>query len=110
MKTPYITFIVLISVFIAYNLESQNNILKAYTSYSKGEVDKRCDFLYGQYPVGVVEDVKNKINDNTPDDEYAIGLEYNRRLYKGFYVGMNLGYAKLVQDFYFRLMEIVISR
>ena len=49
MKAPSILIVVII-LLVVTQLESQNNALYVYTSYSLGKVDKRIDFLFDKYP------------------------------------------------------------
>lgn len=91
-----ITFWCLISF---TQLFSQKNNIQIYTAYAVGRPDKRYDFLYDQYPTGVAQSVIDNIDKNTPDDEYSIGLGYHHKLNDKVNLRIDLGYAKLVQDF-----------
>lgn len=95
LTIPSGLFILLIA---PIQLICQNNAISLNTSYSMGKVDKRYNFVYDQYPA-VVESIINKIDDNTADDEYAIGLGFSWKLKNELSIGVNLNYALLVQDF-----------
>ena len=99
MKKSNLILIVTISLATMNLLMAQKNAIRFNTGYAIGKVDNRYDFLYGQLPVGIATTVNNKINDNTPDDEYAIGVGYTRKINKRLSGGMDIGYAQLVQDF-----------
>jgi len=96
MKNIIVVLTLLCITIFTQNTVCQNNSFRIYSAYSIGKVDKRYEFLPNR---GLAQTVKNKINDNTPDDEYAIGLGYNLILKKRLSIGIDLGYAKLVQDF-----------
>ncbi len=99
MKIP-VYFLILILEFIAnISVAGQNNTLKVYTAYSIGKVDKRIDFLRENYTSTVVQTAINNLKNNTPDDEHAIGVSYVRKLNKRLGLGIDIGYAQLVQDF-----------
>jgi hypothetical protein len=57
------------------------------------------DMIFLKGYASLVTTVKNKINDNTPDDEYTVGLGYTYTISKRFIAGFDLGYATLIQDF-----------
>ena len=97
MKNVIVVLTLLCITSYTQNTVCQNNSFRIYSAYSIGKVDKRYDFLRN-HP-GLAEDVKNKINENTPDDEYAIGIGYFVKMKHRLSVGIDLGYAKLVQDF-----------
>ena len=96
MSLMYLTFL-----FIAYNVDGQNKTLKIFTGYAIGKVDKRIGFLYDQYKwIEYEYELQNKIlNENTPDDEYSLGIGYSYKLSRKLELGINIGYAKVVQDF-----------
>lgn len=90
----YLTFL-----FSFFCVNGQNNSLKFYSGYSIGKADKRYDFLYQEYPSAIANTVIRHVDDNTPDDEYYIGIGYSIVLKNRLSLSINLGYAKLVQDF-----------
>ncbi len=92
----YLTFL-----FSFLCVNGQNNSIRIYTGYAIGQVDKRIDFLFDQYSwLSYEYELQHKIlNDNTSDDEYYIGIGYSKVLKNRLSIGINLGYAKLVQDF-----------
>lgn len=87
-------------LFSFFRVYGQNNTLKIYTGYSIGKVDKRYDFLYDQYPIAIANSVIRHLDDNSPDDEYSLGIGYSYKLNRKLELGINIGYAKLVQDFH----------
>ncbi len=99
MKKSIFILIAIISLATTNLLMAQKNTIRFNTGYAIGKVDKRYDFLYDQFPMAIAKTVMNKINDNTPDDEYAIGVGYTRKINKRLSGGMDIGYAQLVQDF-----------
>ena len=99
MKRLMMLLMCLTFLFSAYIVNGQNNTLKIYTGYSIGNMDKRYDFLYDQYPTAIANSVIRHLNDNTPDDEYSLGIGYSYKLSRKLALRINIGYAKLVQDF-----------
>ena len=97
-KLIYILCIVT-SFFCADNAICQHNTLNIYTSYARGMQDKRYDFLYGHYSTSVINSVIYNNKNSTPDDEYAVGVGYTFNIYKRLLIGMDIGYARLVQDY-----------
>jgi len=97
-KLIYILCIVT-SYFCADNAICQRNTLNIYTSYARGVQDKRYDFMYGHYPLSQINVVKYNNKNSTPDDEYAVGAGYTFNIYKRLLIGIDIGYARLVQDF-----------
>lgn len=99
MKAPSILIVVII-LLVVTQLESQNNALYVYTSYSLGKVDKRIDFLFDKYPsLNEPQQVNIILNENTPDDEYAIGLGYQYSINSKLALNLAIEYALLIQDF-----------
>jgi hypothetical protein len=98
MKKSNYILIAIISLATMNLLMAQKNAIRFNTGYAIGKVDKRYDFLKKGY-ASLVTTVKNKINDNTPDDEYTVGLGYTYTISKRFIAGFDLGYATLIQDF-----------
>jgi len=87
-------------LFILVNLNGQNNSLKINAGYAIGKADQRIDFLKKQYPILVYQTAENLLQTNTPDDEYSLGIGYSYKLSRKLELGINIGYAKLVQDFH----------
>ena len=98
MKKSIFILIAIISLATINLLMAQKNAIRINTGYAIGKVDKRYAFLKKDY-APLVNTVKNKINDNTPDDEYTIGLGYAYTINKRLIAGFDLGYATLIQDF-----------
>ena len=100
MKKLIIPMMYLTFLFSLVNLNGQNNSIRIYIGNANGQVDKRYDFLYDQYPTAIANSVIRHLDDNTPDDEYYIGIGYSKALINRLSLGIHLGYAKLVQDFF----------
>ena len=100
MKKLIIAMMYLTFLFSLVNLNGQNNSIRIYIGNANGQVDKRYDFLYDQYPTAIANSVIRHLDDNTPDDEYYIGIGYSKALINRLSLGIHLGYAKLVQDFF----------
>ncbi len=73
----------------------QNNSIKVYTSYGIGHPDTRLGFIN---PF-LASHLRENGHKYTPDDEYSFGLEYNLKIKKNLSIGIDIGYARLVQDF-----------
>ncbi|MCO6459781.1 MAG: hypothetical protein J5I59_00120 [Saprospiraceae bacterium] len=95
MPLVYLTFL-----FIAYNVDGQNKTLKIFTGYSIGKVDKRYDFLYDEYPTAIANTVIRHLDDNSPDDEYFIGIGYFKIFKNKLSIGIELDYSRMIQDFF----------
>ncbi|MCO6461913.1 MAG: hypothetical protein J5I59_10940 [Saprospiraceae bacterium] len=98
MKKLIIPMMNLTFLFSLVNLNAQNNSLRIYTGYAIGKADQRIDFLKKQYPILIYQTAENLLQKNTPDDEYFIGIGYSKLLKNRLSLGINLGYARLVQD------------
>ena len=93
MPIMYLTFLL---SFLCVN--GQNNSIRIYTGYARGEADQRIDFLKEQYPILIYQTADYLLRRNTLDDEYFIGLGYNRKLIKRLIIGLDVSYACLIQD------------
>jgi hypothetical protein len=99
---PTIYVISILLLLLSYtNVYSQksNHTLSISMCYGMAKPDTRYDFLYLQYPVGVVDGVQINLRNTTLDDEYSIGLRYSNHLTRRINFGFTLGYNLLVQDF-----------
>ena len=85
----------LFSFFMVYG---QNNSLKINAGNARGRADQRIDFLKKLYIFQVYQDAEYSLRKNTPDDEYFIGIGYNKQLIKRLSLGVDLNYSCLIQD------------
>lgn len=91
--------ITVITGFIQCQLCSQTpkRSITIHTGYSNGRADIRYDHLnYGT----VFQEVETNVRNTTPDDEFFVGLAYNKEVKNKFRVGAGLNYAVLNQDFF----------
>ncbi len=96
ISTLSVTMVCLCSILIGQN---SKHSLSLYTGYADGKPDTRYEFLIDQFNSETALMVMRKIEYTTNDDEYAFGFTYRYKPINRLNIGMNLGYAQLVQDF-----------
>jgi hypothetical protein len=100
MQKHFFTSVLLVFFSAMLFAQSGRHHLYAGLGAAPGMPDKRTDFLYDQFnPVGPVQTVINKMGETTMDDEYFAEFRYRYQLFNRVGIGMNLGYALLVNDF-----------
>jgi hypothetical protein len=99
MQKHFFTSVLLVFFSAMLSAQSGRHHFYAGLGTAPGRPDKRIDFLYDQFnPVGPVQTVINKMGETTMDDEYFAELRYRYQLSNRVGVGMNLGYALLIND------------
>ncbi|MBP7273602.1 MAG: hypothetical protein KA974_07160, partial [Saprospiraceae bacterium] len=98
MKTKL--YIILFNILFLSNIASTQewwNNFAIQVGTTAAKPDTRYEYLYEQYPDGVVEHSKKDFV--TYDNEYFVNLLFKQKIYKRLFAQVGLGYAQYFNDF-----------